>query len=604
MAFLTAHTAGAQFVPPIPQGVRGYTRVGEGPIPLPGGDLKWIRAVSPNFTIISSAPAERTREIATLLETVAGALRQVHPRFDARFTDTTVFVFSRRRDSQPYFDLLLNQKNAGASGAFVAQADGTAAIIVDAGRALATDRTVKHELMHNILAASGTRLPLWLEEGIAEYFSTTQIRGHHVIVGRPIMPHQTLLRSRGTLPMSAVMEAKSGSAVTAHILFYPQVWAMVDWMMRANRSRFYDFVADVERGTTSEEAFRKLYSIDPAAVARTLRTVFARPNASATLQIDRQAVAVSIEPLSLPDALFELASFLSRIHRTRDDAEAHLRTALELDGSHARTMAGYGTLRAYQRRWDDAERFFSAAMTLDPGDRVVRLAYASALLRNAIGPFAGAVDLEADAPARFRRARELAYPVVGHDPTGLAEAIVGTTYLVEEDAVTGIAHLERARAARPGRIDYAINLYALYLRSGRNDLAETLFDASFARSRDPQAIYAARAVHVRETLRKVNALVAAGRLDEAAMVAEELAARTEEASAKAKLMRQVDEMRRTARSNRDVLEYNKAVAAYNHREHAAALRILETLIATATDADIRSRAERLRTRVQRRLEGM
>ena len=604
IAFLTVQPVGAQFVPPIPQGLRGDTKVGDGSIPVPGTDQKWIRAVSPNFTIVSSASTERTREIATLLETVSGALRQVHPRFDARFTDTTVFVFSRRRDSQPYFDLLLNQKKTSASGAFVAQPDGTSAIIVDSGRTLATDRTVKHELMHNILASSGARLPLWLEEGIAEYFSTTEIRGDHVIVGRPVTSHQTHLRIRGTLPMEAVMDAKSGSPVATHVLFYPQVWAMVDWMMRANRSQFYDFVADVERGITSEEAFRSRYALDAAAVARTLRTAIARPNASATLEIERQPVAVSVEAISVPDALFELASFLGRMYRTRDDAEAYLRAALELDATHARATAGLGTLHAYQRRWDDAERFFDEAMKLNPDDHVVRLAYASALLRNAIGPFAGAVDLEGDAPARFARARELAFPVLGRDASGLADAIIGTTHLVEEDAAGGIAHLERARAARPARVDYAINLYALYLRTDRNDLAERLFESAFARSRNPQAAFAARAVHLRETLRKANKLVGQNRLDEAAVIVAELAARTEDASAKAELLKQVDDMRRVAESNRDVIEYNKAVTAFNRRENAAALQILETLIATATDAEIRNRAERLRARVKQRLEGM
>ena len=601
IALLTVVAAQGQYVPPVPSGVAGRTRLGNNPIPVPGAEQRWIRAVSPNFTVISSASEARTREIAEMLETIADALRHVHPRFDARFTDTTVFVFAKRRDSQPYFELLMSQKRTAATGAFVAQPDGSAAIIVDAGRPLATDKTVKHELMHNILAASGAELPLWLEEGIAEYFSTTEIRGDHVIVGRAIVPHQMSLRSRGVLAMEDVMAAKAGSPISTHILFYPQVWGIVDWMMRASRGQFYAFVADVEDGVEQVEAFRARFSIEPATVARALRSIVLRPSASSALQIEKKPVEVKTGEIEPADALFELATFLGRMNRTRGDAEVYLRAALEMDARHARATAALGTIRAYQRRFDEAAVFFDDALKLDGADAVVKLSYASALLRNAIGPFAGAVDLEGDAPERFRRARELAMDALAKEPSPLAEAIVGTTYLVDDDASAGIAHLERARAARPARIDYALNLYALYLRSGRRDNADRLFAESFARSRNPQAAFAARAVFVREALRKANDLIKGERIAEAADVVRELAEVTPDPAAKTELHKQADELDRTANANRQIVEYNKAVIAFNQRENAEALQILDTLIATATDADVRNRAERLRTTVRKRL---
>jgi hypothetical protein len=46
------------------------------------------------------------------------------------------------------------------------------------------------------------------------------------------------------------------------------------------------------------------------------------------------------------------------------------------------------------------------------------------------------------------------------------------------------------------------------------------------------------------------------------------------------------------------------VAAYNERQIAEALEILESLLDSATDAEVRQRAEQLRTRVRKRLGGM
>jgi tetratricopeptide (TPR) repeat protein len=604
VALIAALPGLAQYVPPVPTGFAGTTRVGDRPIPLPSPELKWIRATSPNFTVISSASETRTREIAELLETVAGALGHVHPRFDARFSDTTVYVFSRRRDSQAYFDLLLNQNRTNAAGAFVSHADGSAAMIVDSARTLATNKVVKHELMHNILAASGTRLPLWLEEGIAEYFSTTEIRGDRVIVGRPIVSHAMHLRTRTPLPMSDVLSASTDSAITKHAVFYPQVWALVDWMMRAGRGEFYAFVSDVEQGADVSEAFRRRFTIELDTVARSFRTNIARPSASSTLQIEKKPVAVTTAPMTTADALSELAIFLGQIGATRDDAEEHLRTAMELEAGHARARSALATIRTYQRRHPEAMELFEEALRLDPDDPAIKLAFATALLGRAIGPFAGAFDLPSDATSRFHRARELASAALAAEPTPLAEAIVGTSYLADDDVRPGIPHLERARQTRPARLDYALNLYALYLRTDRRDDAAALFAESFERSRHPQVAFVARAVYVRESIRKANDLILEERLDEAADMVQKVADDTSDPQAKGDLTRQVAELRRLAGSNREIELYNRAVAAYNERQIAEALEILESLLDSATDAEVRQRAEQLRTTVRKRLGGM
>ncbi|HEU4520968.1 MAG TPA: DUF1570 domain-containing protein [Thermoanaerobaculia bacterium] len=601
LALLTTASASAQFVPPVPKGVAGETVIHERPIPLPHAEQQWIRAASPSFTLISSADETRTKQIAETLETVAGALRRVHPRFDARFTDTTVFVFNRRRDSQPYFELLLNQPRTTAPGAFVVQSNGTAAIVIDSGRPLATDRTVKHELMHNILAASGTRLPLWLEEGIAEYFSTTVVRGDSVIIGRPIISHYRLLRLRGVLPVEDILGARHGAAAASHPLFYPQCWALVEWMMRTKRQAFYSFVADVDEGANAAVAFRRHFGMEIGTVTRSFRMTASRPSASSNVQIERTPIPVATRSISASDALYELGRFLGGMINTRDDAERYLRAALALDPAHARSVAGIGTLRAYERKYDEAEPFFDDALELAPDDSVVRALYAEALLQNAIGPFAGAIDVGRDAVDRFRRARTLIESARALEPSPLADAILGTTYLVEDDVTAGIEPLERARAERPARLDFALNLYALYVRAGREADAGALFQSTFQRSKNTQAVFAARAVYVRERMRKANQLVAARRFEDAAAVIKELIDVTPDETAKADLRLEYDKLMKVATVNREIETYNEAVNAYNGRELHAALERLDHLLTVATDDEIRGKAERLRTTVRRRL---
>src|SRR3954471_1277785 len=112
---LLASAANAQFVPPVLKGIKGdgTPRQTNGPIPFPAADEKWLLARSKHFVFISSADEKRTRSVAAELETLASALTQVDPPFSApAATPTRVILFTRRGESRPYFDMLLNRRDA------------------------------------------------------------------------------------------------------------------------------------------------------------------------------------------------------------------------------------------------------------------------------------------------------------------------------------------------------------------------------------------------------------------------------------------------------------------------------------------------------------
>src|SRR5207253_1143304 len=100
----------------------------------------------------------------------------------------------RRHESQPYFDLLFGQENARNTGVYV-RYEGGGTMIVDGSRKAPFRgddpgiRTAMHELMHDLLRQDGSAPPLWLEEGLAEYFSNARVDGDRVTAGDPIREH-------------------------------------------------------------------------------------------------------------------------------------------------------------------------------------------------------------------------------------------------------------------------------------------------------------------------------------------------------------------------------------------------------------------------------
>jgi tetratricopeptide (TPR) repeat protein len=594
---LLALNASAQYIPPIPKSVTGTRALHKtGDIPLPSADERWVRARSKHFLTISGAPAWRTRQVVSELETVAAALREVDQHFAAEGAPTRMILFPRSRDAAPYLDLLVGNRTAGA---FVVSPGGDGTMLIDGARPFA-DRTVFHELVHNLLANSGSHLPLWLEEGMADFYSTAEVNGNIVRLGRPGSDRFGVLISRGMMPMEEFFAVKPGSETSTDVRFYAQAWAVVDWMMRLNRAEFFAFVTDVEHGLAAPEALHKHFHIDLTAMQHGLQTSTLRPPATMTIRLAARPEPPETQPLEHDDVLLELAAFLGSFGATRPDA---VRFAQAVTQPNARALAALASMRARDKRYDEAWKLYEDALKIDPADVQIRLAFAESLLRNALGPFTGTMDVDKSDAPRFQRARQLATEslAAGGD-VSRANAVIGTSYLVEEDVKPGIEALQRARTADPNRYDVALNLYALLLRNGQRDDADALFQQIQAKARTPQAVFAARAVAVREQLALANRLLSEARTDDAIVIVQQLRDATGDPVAKADLDGQLARLRELADTNRQIIAYNEAIRVANAGDAKKAMEMIDQLLATATDPGVVSDAMTFRKALEKRVK--
>jgi tetratricopeptide (TPR) repeat protein len=573
------------YVPPVPIGIagEGQVRRPQGPIPFPSPERRWIRLRSARFDVISSANDIRTRDIAADLDTLASALIRANPRFAPAATPATVFVFDKRRESQPYFDLLFARQNARATGAYVRHGGG-GTMFVDASSRGRFERTAMHELIHDLLRQQDVTPPLWLEEGLAEYFSNAEVRKGKVTAGVPIREHLTLLRLKPPMPLAQLFAMTPDSPAAASTAFYAQSWSVVDALMVSGPETFFTFLRDMESGTPAADALRTHYKQSVADLEAGLR----RPSLTRlTVFEGTPSVAATATPLDRATVLFELGSFLSHVAGAERESQRHYEEALKIDPRHARTLAAIGE--------------FERAVAAAPDDPEVHLLYAESLLSTAIGAFAGTfTPIEGDT-VKFRKARALAehaLTVGGNEAR--ARGILGTTYLVEPDLAPGITQLERALALAPQRTDVALNLYAMYLRTGNRAKADALFASVFEHARDKQTIFAARNVFVTAETERANALAQSGKLEEAAAVVHALAAKTPDALSRRDLERQADNLLAIAATNRDILTYNRAIELTNQGKTREAVKVLDELLGIAKDATVIKDATTLRNELKKR----
>jgi len=598
-AFLLAAAAHAQ-------GIKSTPRQTNGSIPFPAADERWFRARSKHFVFISSADERRTRAVAAELETLASALTQVDSTFSApTATPTLVILFARHRESRPYFDMLLNKRDANASGVFVSLRDGSSMLINDGYSWRGSDRAPLHELIHYLMQSGDAKAPLWLEEGIAEYFSNATIRSRSISAGEPMANHVSVLRQRALIPPAQLFAAVRESDIytgAGQSAFYAESWAIVDWLVRTssnNGADFYAFVRDVSHGSTTAAALQTRFH-------RTLRDVdytlsrYARPQRDTwaiTMVVPASDLSVTIQPISRATTLYELGHFLTGIAELSADAERHYLAALDVDPDHARALAGLATLRATATKYSEAMPLFEQAIAADANDFEVALAYAEGLMQDQIGALAQTSDTTDDDVARFRKARNLVQHALEHRgadgfPSGRAIGDLGMTYSVENDVAAGITALEEACKLLPARTDFALHLLAMYRRAGDRAKADPLF-ARLDALHNPQISFAARTLIVRAELARANALTHEGRLDEAAAVVRELAANTSDADARRTYEAQAAELTRVAAQNRQIEAFNKIVAQVNSGRYREAIKAVAEFLDTATDPDIVRDARKL-----------
>jgi tetratricopeptide (TPR) repeat protein len=429
-----------------------------GPIPLPPANIEWMRAETQHFVVISAVGEHGTRALAHDLEKLTTLLSGTSDYFQAPAQRTRVFLFASRRNVQPYFDAIRGGR-VDASGITVRHPKGST-ILIDTSARDGGTLTPRHEIVHDLLFRIGRPLPLWIEEGLAEYYSNA---------GLPIREHISRMRGRLRMPLEQMYSAGSDDARAWTFDYYAQSWATVATLMRRDPRAFFAFLRDIDDGVDTAAAISTHYRMTPRELEYAMRKV-GTPALSVLLAA--APIEFEVKPIPRGELLSELGELLSRVRGREADAERHFRAALE------------------------------AA----PENAACHLAYAELLL--AVPNRAVDARVQAQAALDADRAFETR-----------ANGIVGLSYLAANDAATARQYLERACEAAPENLDFTFPLFSIYVDAGERELADRIFDriAETPRGND------ARRRLLDSDVARADALAREGRLIEAAKILRDLA---------------------------------------------------------------------------------
>jgi tetratricopeptide (TPR) repeat protein len=142
----------------------------------------------------------------------------------------------------------------------------------------AADRRVAvHEFTHLLLRRAGLDLPLWYNEGIADFYSTLRPAAEGKIrVGESLPGRQRALLEGRWLPLQELLAAGHDSPLYNESdrvgMLYAQSWALVHMLNVSPeyRGQLTRFLAALGRGRSSTAAFRQVYGKSLEEVTRDL----------------------------------------------------------------------------------------------------------------------------------------------------------------------------------------------------------------------------------------------------------------------------------------------------------------------------------------------
>jgi hypothetical protein len=222
----------------------------------------WVEVRSAHFRVVSDAGAGEARLVASELERIRAVYLSVLGQLGP---EEPVLVFASA-DAESFEALLpATFQSAGRTrwaGLFVESPSGDALLLRVDLRGDLRFRTAYHEYFHWLARRNIGALPPWLNEGLADYWATLDIRDEEILVGRPDYGYLALLKRKSPIPLETLFAAGNDSPhyrrEETMTLFYAQSWALTHFLQsdEDRRRRLADYVSWIEGGADALEAAR------------------------------------------------------------------------------------------------------------------------------------------------------------------------------------------------------------------------------------------------------------------------------------------------------------------------------------------------------------
>lgn len=350
----------------------------------------WFLLRTKHFNVVSNANEGKTREMALHLEQFVAVFGKLFKIPTDSLAPITVLVF-KSDDSFKPFKPLYKGKPANLAGYFQSGEDENMIALNIENNEERPLATIFHEYTHFLTSFAPHRWPAWLNEGIAEFYSSFKVEKNQVTLGVPIASHVFYLRANRMIPIQSLIAVDHQSPIynerDKQGVFYAESWALVHYLMLGPRSKqrqLIEFVTMIESGKNQTEAFQQAFKTDFATMEKELRGYIGNdrypivPQNLESVEGDKES---QVRPVSEAESKYYLGNLLLHTNRV-DDASAFFKQAMQLDPTLPGPYEGLGFAAVRHSEYDAAAEQYKLAIDRGSKNHLAYYYMASALFRN------------------------------------------------------------------------------------------------------------------------------------------------------------------------------------------------------------------------------
>jgi tetratricopeptide (TPR) repeat protein len=367
----------------------------------------WIEVRSPHFVVVSNSSEKKVRRVADQFERMRSVFHSLFPKL--QLDPGTPIIVLAVKDEKDFRGLepaaYLAKGQLKLAGLFLLGADKNYVLLrldVEGEHPYAV---VYHEYTH-LLFGKVESLPLWLNEGLAEFYENTEVSEKNISVGLPIAENVMMLRQNQLMPLATLFAVDRSSPYYHEehkgSIFYAESWALTHYLKlkdtNENTQRIGDYLHLLEHGvdsvTAATQAFGDLKQLQAALDEYIRQAGFRYWKHSGATEVDD--TAIQVRALDAPKADAVRADFLAYNDRAAD-ARALLDHILEEDPNNVLAHETMGFLEFRVRHIDEARNWYAQAVKLDSQNFLAHY-YFAAISMN--GPMDAANDAQIESSLR------------------------------------------------------------------------------------------------------------------------------------------------------------------------------------------------------------
>jgi TonB family protein len=444
----------------------------------------WVEVRSPNFIVVSNAGEKQARKAAVQFEQIRTVFAQTITI--ARNHPSPVITVLAVKDEDSMRELLPEYWANGHShpaGYFASQLNLFFAAVQLDVPGLNPYETFYHEYYHTISVPYVPYLPIWLAEGLAEFFGHTDIEEKNFSMGDadPLLLQE--LRSTPLIPLNTLFAVDRDSPYynesNKTSIFYAECWALTHYLMigdrMAHKPMLTTYLDQLDKGKSPTEAATLAFG-DIKKLESALETYIHNSSyyhlklPSPQFNDDQMEVRV----LSEAEADAYRGGFAAVCGRSQD-AFGTLNQALRLDPNLALAHEYLALAQFTARQRDQALDSASKAISLDPNNSFTR--YLRAFLETS-----GAGMRFSDQQTEDDLRQAIAISPNFAPPYGLLAVYLAT---LDRNLDEAMAFAQKAISFEPANSNYQLALAQVLIRQNKFDAADLATKRALAWARQP-----------------------------------------------------------------------------------------------------------------------